>query len=62
MLVDVSVGLVSLGGVFFSNGLSEVDVGNEVLGFVVLGGSCEGSGVHGFEVSLDCSNLPPLPV
>jgi hypothetical protein len=41
--------MVSLGVVFFSNGLSEVDVGDEVLGLGVLGGSCEGSGVHGFD-------------
>ena len=40
--------VISLGVVFFSDGLLEVDVGNEMLGFLVLGGSCEGSRVHGF--------------
>jgi hypothetical protein len=48
VLVGVFVVLVSLGGVFFSNCLPEVDVGDEMLGFLVLGGSCEGSRVHGF--------------
>ena len=48
MSVDVFLGLVPLGRVFFSNCLLEVDVGNEVLGFLVLGGSGEGSRVHGF--------------